>query len=139
MGRGWDALGRLFEALGHFLVVFGTFKIHFFSAWIQNKLHDGFWVDLGSSLEGFGKDLEEIWEAFGSVGRNFRAFWMILCYYGLFWVVGVFWPELRKIFADALRCLLRLSCTLGSTSVLAFARRCLLGPCVCTVQRETEL
>ncbi len=50
----------------------------------------------------------------GGLGRDFRAFWVILGYYGLFWVIGVFLADLRMIFAGAPCCLLLLSWSLSS-------------------------
>ena len=113
----------LFFALGRFLNVFWVLLLLFF--------------DLLSILNGFLKDLGRVlrvsWEGFGRVlgrlGRDFRAFWAILDYSRLFWVIGLFLAALRKIFAGAVCCLLLLSWSLNSKSVLAFACFCLLlGP-----------
>ena len=49
-----------------------------------------FWEDFGRVLGGFGK--------------NLRAFWVILGLCGLFWAVGVFWADLRKILVGAPCC-----------------------------------
>ena len=70
-------------------------------------------------------------------GRDFRAFWAILGYSGLFWVIGLFLAALRKIFAGAVCCLLLLSWSLSSKSVLAFACCCLPGHVFAS--RSTEL
>ena len=59
LGGGWDALGRLLATFGRLLNVkiFARSKSSFFLAWVQDGLQEGFWIDLGSILEGFGKDL----------------------------------------------------------------------------------
>ena len=40
----------------------------------------------------------------GGFGRNVRTFWVILGLCGLFWAVGVFWADPRKILAGAPCC-----------------------------------
>ena len=52
---------------------------------------------------------------------------MHLGYYALFWVIGVFLAALRKIFAGAPCCLVLVSWSLSSQSVLALVCCCLLG------------
>ena len=54
-------------------------------------------LDFGSILIGFGMILV-------GLGRNLRAFWVILGLCGLFWAVGVFGADLRKILAGAPCC-----------------------------------
>ena len=81
------------------MLVFGMFK---------KTLLEASGLDFGSILGG----LEGIWggfgEGFGTVlgglGRNLRAFWVILGLCGLFWAVGVFWADVRKILAGAPCC-----------------------------------
>ena len=101
LGASWapfgTGFGRILEALGaswavlralFFMLVFGVvFKSALGAVWL------GFWFD----FNGF-------WEGFGRFGRNLRAFWVILGLCGLFWAVGVFWADFRKILAGAPCC-----------------------------------
>ena len=120
-GRG---LGRDLEALGASWVVLGSpFFTLVFGVVVKSALGGtsaGLWLD----FQGFGEDFGRV---LGRLGRDFRAFWAILGYSGLFWVIGVFLADLRKIFAGAPCCLLLLSWSLSSKSVFAFACCCLLG------------
>ena len=69
LGRIWDALGPLLDALGRLLAVFWAFKVELFSSmgprWAPRGLLDRFWVDLGRDLGGFGEDL-------GRFGQDFE-------------------------------------------------------------------
>ena len=93
-GKGLEALGAFWvvlEAL-FFMLVFGVvFKSALGAVWL------GFWLDFNGFREDFGKVL-------GRFGRNLRAFWVILGLCGLFWAVGVFWADFRKILAGAPCC-----------------------------------
>ena len=74
------------------MLVFGVvFKSALGAVW------PGFWFDFNGFWEGFGRIL-------GRFGKNVRAFWVILGLCGLFWAVGVFWADLRKILAGAPCC-----------------------------------
>ena len=68
-------------------------------------------LDFDSILQGLGVDCKRV---LGGLGKDFRAFWVILGYFGLLWVIGVFLAEFHKIFADAPCCLLLLSRRLTS-------------------------
>ena len=83
LGASWVVLEALF-----FILVFGVvFKSALGAVWL------GFWLD----FNGF-------WEGPGRFGRNLRAFWVILGLCGLFWAVGVFGADLRKILVGAPCC-----------------------------------
>ena len=87
LGAFWVVLEALF-----FMLVFGVvFKSALGAVWL------GFWFDFNGFGEDFGKVL-------GRFGRNLRTFWVILGLCGLFWAVGVFWADLRKILAGAPCC-----------------------------------
>ena len=58
-------------------------------------------IDFSRFWEGFGEDFGMVSEGFG---RNLRAFWVILGLCGLFWAVGVFGADLRKILVGAPCC-----------------------------------
>ena len=75
------------------MLVFGVvFKSALGGVWFGFWLNfNGFWGDFGKVLAGLGRDL--------------RAFWVILGLCGLFWAVGVFWADLRKILAGAPCCI----------------------------------
>ena len=93
------------EALGVFLVVLeALFFILVFGMVFNSALGGvwpGFWIDFNGFWEDFGKILGRFWEGFG---RNLQAFWVILGLCGLFWAVGVFWADLRKILVGAPCC-----------------------------------
>ena len=75
-----------------FILVFGmVFKNALGAVWL------GFWFDFNGFGEDFGKVL-------GRFGRNLLAIWVILSLCGLFWAVGVFWADLRKILVGAPCC-----------------------------------
>ena len=71
-------LGRSGSSFGRFWVswpLLGRSKSIFFPAWVQDGLQKGLGIDLGSILEGFGKDLGGCWGSFGRswalpVGKN---------------------------------------------------------------------
>ena len=63
----------------------------------------------------------------GRLGRNLRAFWVILGLCGLFWAVGVFWADLRKILVGAPCCNgIHFELTLLLALLLVFVFFCLL-------------
>ena len=110
LGASWAVLEPLFSML--------AFGVVFKSAL------GGIWVGFLRDFKGFGTDFGRV---LGGLGRNFRAFWVILVHYRLFSMIGLFLADLCKIFAGAPCCLLLLSWRLSSKSVLAFASYCLLG------------
>ena len=146
-GGVWNGLGTLWAALGRLLLVFFDVQNRAFfkrgSKMGSKSLLARFWEGLGRIWGGFGEEFGRIWTflcrlwpnsggiwknmALLQLGKDFRAFWAILGYSGLFWVIGLFLAALRKIFAGAVCCLLLLSWSLSSKSVLAFACCCLLG------------
>ena len=86
----------------------GSFWKLFFSClyveWSSKVLLELSGLDFGSILMDFGRILGGFWKVLGGFGRNLRAFWVILGLCGLFWAVGVFWADFRKILAGAPCC-----------------------------------
>ena len=82
----------------------GCFGGSFFHSCIWSGLQSA----LGGVWLGFGLDFNSFWEDLGKVlgrlRRDLRAFWVILGLCGLFWAVGVFWADLRKILVGAPCC-----------------------------------
>ena len=87
LGASWVVLEALF-----FILVFGVvFKGALGAVWL------GCWLDFNGFWEGFAM-------VSGGFGRNLRASWVILGLCGLFWAVGVFWADFRKILVGAPCC-----------------------------------
>ena len=137
-GRG---LGRDLEPLGASWVVLGfPFFTLVFGVVVKSALGGtsaGLWLDFQGFGEDFGRVWGGFWEGLGGIFEHSGRFWAILGYSGLFWVIGLFLAALRKIFAGAVCCLLLLSWSLSSKSVLAFACCCLPGHVFAS--RSTEL
>ena len=109
MGSVWEDFEDVWEGIWSLLGPLGLFRGLFFSClyleWSSKVLLEASGLDFGSILIGFGRILGGFGEGFGKgFGKNLRAFWVILGLCGLFWAVGVFWADLRKILVGAPCC-----------------------------------
>ena len=94
MGRVLGGVWRLWEPLRPF---FGVIFSCLYLGWSSIGLLEASGLDFGSILGG----LEGIWGGFGKgFGRDFRGFWLILGYSGLFWVLGTLMDDLGSISQD---------------------------------------
>ena len=112
LGTSWAPFGRVWgkfwEGFGGSWGFLGCFGSSFFSClyleWFSKVLLEASGLDFGPILMDFGGILGRFWKVLGRFGRNLRAFWVILGLCGLFWAVGVFWADLRKILVGAPCC-----------------------------------
>ena len=95
--------GNFWEGFGGPWGFLAIFFSCLYLEWSSKVLLEPSGLDFGSILMDFGKILGRFWEGFGRVW-NLRAFWVILGLCGLFWAVGVFGADLRKILVGARCC-----------------------------------
>ena len=70
LGRDWDGLGRLSNALRHLLAVSGIQNRGFVQAMVQAALQEATGIDFGRVWEGFGEGFGRFWERVGKhLGR----------------------------------------------------------------------
>ena len=94
MGRVLGGVWRLWEPLRAF---FGVIFSCFYLGWSSKGLLEASGLDFGSISGG----LEWILGGFGEgFGRDFRGFWLILGYSGLFWILGTLMDDLGSISQD---------------------------------------
>ena len=112
LGRSWAQFGRglrrSWGPFGHFWPPLGRFGGVRNQAFLKHWSKMGSNRAFGSTLGGSWRVWGGFWEGFGKVlgrfGRNLRAFWVILSLCGLFWAVGVFGADFRKILVGAPCC-----------------------------------
>ena len=97
-----EGFGKVLEGQGAPWVIWARHLFMLFAAMLPKRRS---WRLLGSILNRFRKvweGLGRVWGGFGeSLGKDFGPFWAILSYYGICWIIGVFWADLCMIFAGA--------------------------------------
>ena len=89
LGSIWEGfgvvLGFLWVLLAASWPLFERSKSNFFQAFAQNGLQEGFWMDLGSLCEDFGRVwggfVEKFWEDFGFFEHTVGRFWKCLAWF----------------------------------------------------------
>ena len=94
LGRVLGGVWRLWGALRQF---FGVIFSCLYLGWSSIGLLEASGFDFGSILGGLEGTLGGFGKGFG---RDFKGFWLILGYSGLFWILGTLMEDLRSISQD---------------------------------------